>query len=100
MLYLGEISLSPFTGYIFVAAGEALIEQHYAVITIEHQIPRVDLSRLAGVSRKFIVHIEIFFVPVQFAHVQRQRKLLRKLADDLIVQKSCGKGLSVHGQSD
>ena len=59
-------------GGIAVGSCESLVEDHHAVVAIEHNVACVDGINFSAVGGERLGEVVVFLVVVQFLHLQRQ----------------------------
>lgn len=57
---------------VAVGGGEGLVEEHDAVVPIEHDVAGVDGSDAGAVGGQRLAEVVVFLVAVQVAHLERQ----------------------------
>ena len=85
---------------VAVARGEGLVEEHHAGRAVEHQVAGLDGACAVAVRGQALVEIRIFFVAVQFTHLQGQGESGGKGPCGLVVLEGGGKRGAVDGEGN
>ena len=59
-------------GSVLVGGCECLVEDHHAVVPVEHNVARVDSVNVGAIGGERLREVVVFLVAVQFLHLQRQ----------------------------
>ena len=70
---------------IAILGGKAFVEQHDAIISIEHQVSRVDLFHALRRGGQASIQVTILLIAVQLTHIERHGQQANKSASRGII---------------